>query len=98
MDKRDGNGKPFPFSMQFITVDLQRKTGGKRVIVEKGFHYTHDADRAVAKTIAVKDPHEGQHVIVKPRNTRNIMIVGKNHPVSVHIRLIEKFNGAEVLY
>lgn len=108
IDKRDENGKPFPFAIQFITADRSRNKGGKRIIAPSARACTNEIIARGANKIR-KDIHlssanagesalENSAALSTPRNTRNIMIDGIDHPVSVHIRLIEFFNNQEVIY
>lgn len=108
IDRRDENGKPFPFSIQFITADRARNKGGRRVNAISARACTNEIVARGANKVR-KDIHQnasagdsalesGADLSSKPRNTRNIMIDGVDHPVSVHIRLIEFFNNQEVIY
>lgn len=108
IDRRDVHGKPIPFSIQFITADVTRSKGGKRVYAPIARACTNEIIQRDTKKIR-KDIHstsananeqvlESSTNLSKPRNTRNIMINGVDHPVPVHIRLIEFFNNQEVIY
>lgn len=98
IDYRDVNGKSKSFSIQFVTADLNRNTGGKRVTAEKAWACYKDSSQQ-SKSISNQSETDSKFVRTNPkRSIRNIMILGKNHPVSVNIRLIELFNGQEVVY
>lgn len=97
IDYRDDLGKPSSFSIQFVSADLSRNKGGKRITAEKAWACAADYMPAHKKAEVDEINKSASHKNPK-RTTRNIMIKGINHPVSVHIRLIELFNGQEVVY
>lgn len=94
MDKLNGDGKPIPFSIKFITADRTRRIGGEIITIEK-------AEKCVGK--------KGEKVIYatpvnpsKPANhfenqTRNINIPGSGQVRKIHTRLIIEFNGLKVI-
>ncbi len=98
IDYRDEQGKPDSFSIQFVSADISRNRGGKRVIAEKAWACAADYVPVQKKSNSESSTPESSTKFNHKRTTRNIMIKGVNHPVSVHIRLIELFNGQEVVY
>jgi hypothetical protein len=99
MDKTDGNGRPLPFSLTFITADRIRNTGGDIIFIPEAQKCVGKKNGQVLFPTPVnvnspnsitKDPHHREN------ETRNIYL--PNGQVrKVHVRLITKFNGKTVI-
>lgn len=95
----DENKNPVPFSVTYVTCDIERKKGGDIIKLEKcmlskknvdyeksGFQ---DPDAPV--TGFTKNPNHYGHA------TRNV-VLPNGHVKKIHIRLILEFNGQKVFY
>lgn len=91
--------KPKPFSLAFVTCDLERKTGGEIVRLENCVLYRKNqnfsglgfSEPEPPVTDFSKNPdHYGNA-------TRNI-VLPNGHVKKVHIRLLLEFNGQKVFY
>jgi|GEM_PF-4306118 hypothetical protein len=81
MHRKDSQGRKVPFSITFTTRDKRRTAKGSRHITIKA------AETAGAKHDLVK----ASQLSIRPLSGE------KDHPIPVHIRLIEYVNGMLVL-
>ncbi|MGB4776421.1 MAG: hypothetical protein WBP45_14690 [Daejeonella sp.] len=87
------NGKPKPFSIAFVTADLNRDTGGEVIIYEKAILSRLRYERGNFKATAdghIKTPFH------RKNRTRNICAVGTDEVRKLHIDLILEINGRSV--
>jgi hypothetical protein len=88
-----------PFSMEFVTADRKRGTGGDLISIKDWQKIKGEAVAAEVKPgehkrkDVVRDPRHFQHKTVNLFNPHN----PRQHPISVHLRLIQFFNGKRVI-
>lgn len=89
------------FDMVFITCDRKRGTGGELVTVKGWQKATGEREYAVTeggrlrfvKRALVRNPNHARHKTVNIINPLN----PRMHPVKVHVRLIQFFNGKRAI-
>ncbi len=86
MDSRNSAGEPIPFSLTFITCDLNKQTGGER----RSYEGVTLAGGSFGKKDSVKNANHFDN------GTRNIMIPGKPRPRTIHIDLITHLNQERI--
>jgi hypothetical protein len=96
MYKTDVKGKPKPFSIEFVTADTNRMTGGDLIKIEKAVLLQKNDKKILgstseAKAKTRKNPNHWQN------STRNILLPN-GEKRKLHIRLITKFNKQPVIY
>lgn len=99
MDERDRDGQPLPFSIEFVTCDDERGTGGELIRVEHAVvkHVQMQRQKEVLQEKAGANfPRVFTPVFKK--QYKNIRICGTNNKRKVHLRLITEFNNEEVYY
>lgn len=87
------------FSMRICTADKRKNAGGEWIDIKKAYKsgYINPEDRKKmqelqpASDMIKKSPNHYQN------STRNIVIEANSRVITVHIRLIRKFNGKTVL-
>jgi hypothetical protein len=89
-----------PVSLEIITADRRRGTGGKWISLENWVKVRSEdapaighAGNAPSKNISKKDPGHYQHGTINMENPGNKAL----HIVKVHIPLIQTFNGKKVI-
>lgn len=94
MRNKDANGNPLPFSLEFVTCDVNRNTGGDIKRYAKAYLSGAEVDRIdQAEKIVKKRSGRQSHF---KNATRNIKTTdGELH--KVHIFLMTKFNGKTVI-
>lgn len=98
MNRRGPDGKPVPFSIQVPTADRSRDTGGDRIIAEKAWLATKEGSDQVPSGNQKQDLASGSAAPKIRKVTRTIFIEGIDHPITINTRLLEIFNGQEVIY
>lgn len=95
----DVNGKPIPFSIQFVKADRRRKAAGEvvtyRGCTKSNAHRKSAADKHAERLFAItskKDPHHNIH------GTINITHPETKKILKLHIRLITALNDQRVIY
>jgi hypothetical protein len=83
------------FDMQFITADLKRGTGGELIEVINWQILKKDDEPGAASgsTAGSRTPNNDEHQTITIHNPGNSRV----HPISVHIKLIQFFNGKRIL-
>ncbi len=97
MSEKDPEGKAVPFSIQVCTADRSRNKGGDRIIAPKAWLASKEgfeSSGSKSNNSAPASPKVGH----SKKHTRLIFIEGKDHPISINCRLVEIFNGQEVVY
>lgn len=87
MRARDTKGKPIPFSMDVCTLNYAANTGGERMHVKEAIYYR---QKHVSKVLRNRKPRHEEN------GTRNIQLIPSGEIRTIHVRLIEKFNGMTV--
>lgn len=87
-----------PFEIGFFTADKKRGTGGEFKLVKKAFKSQYLTPE---QQIAAAPTQPGARRRCNPRHfqnsTRNIVRASNQDTLTVHIRLIRRFNGKTVL-
>lgn len=98
MDKKDRKGNPIPFSVEFVTADLQRDKGGEVITLANAVMVTPSYWRKKRKALVYTGvtPKKGQNHF--ENMTRNIRQLNDTVFVKLHIWLITKFNGENVVW
>ncbi|MGV3588601.1 MAG: hypothetical protein ACO1OF_16465 [Adhaeribacter sp.] len=100
MEKKDERNWPVPFTIEFVTADRERNTGGEVIRLEKVV-LARDVKGLKKKTSAILDSTEPDRA-ANPNHwlngTRNLYHTQSQQIRKCHIRLITKFNGQPVIY
>lgn len=100
MEITDKRGYNKSFSLEFVTFDEARKTGGELLRIDKAtivntntsFTRIKPGKKLISKPVARKNPNHWDNA------TRNILVAGSKKIIKVHIWLITKFNKQEVVW
>jgi len=90
MRKRDTRGKFIPFSCVVCKLNIATGEGGGRLHVKKAIVYKRFK---VGSTKPVKHTRIPRH---DENGTLNILLIPSDEIRTIHLRLIEKFNGMTV--
>lgn len=90
MRQRNTKGKFVPFSVVVCKLNKALKTGGGRLHVKKAIIYK---QKHVAKPKLTDKTRMPNH---EENGTLNLYLLPSNEIRTIHIRLIEKFNGMTV--
>lgn len=88
-----------PFTMEFVTADRKRGTGGQLIEVKGWQKIIGEAADEIRpgghrkKGDPLRNPNHRQHKTINIHNPAN----PRMHPISVHIRLMQVFNGQRIL-
>jgi len=91
MRQRDSRGKPVPFSCAVCKLNYTTGTGGERLYISKAVYYR---QKHIAKP-RLTDKNKAPKSRGKT-GTINLLLIPSNEIRTVHVRLIEKFNGMTV--
>jgi hypothetical protein len=96
MERTDAKGQLKPFSIEFVTADRNKKTGGEIIKVDKAvilkkMNYASSTSSVKAEPMNKKKSNHWEN------STRNILLPN-GQKRKLHIRLITKFNGQAVIY
>ncbi len=86
MRKRDTRGKLIPFSITVCKMNFATGEGGGRLHARRAVFYEKKHVKKESSG-SKKNPHH------EDNGTRNIQILPSNEIRTIHVRLIEKFNG-----
>jgi hypothetical protein len=98
MHKKDRRGNAIPFSVEFVTADMHRGTGGDIKQVKNAVMVTPNRFRNHSKktiSTAVNNKKGQNHYA---NMTRNIRQLNDTAIVKLHIWLITKFNDEQVVW
>ncbi len=90
MRQRDSRGKPVPFSCAVCKLNYTTGTGGERLYISKAVYYR---QKHIAKPRLADKTRLPNH---EENGTINLLLIPSNEIRTVHVRLIEKFNGMTV--
>ncbi len=90
MRQRDSRGKPVPFSCAVCKLNYTTGTGGERLYISKAVYYR---QKHIAKPRLTDKTRLPNH---EENGTINLLLIPSNEIRTVHVRLIEKFNGMTV--
>lgn len=85
MQMRGHDRELIPFSITFVTADLRKGTGGKKIVFDQAVFVG-----GVSKKSKVRNPNHYDNF------TRNIRHVQSDRIITIHPLLVMKFNGMEV--
>jgi hypothetical protein len=99
MERLDGNMRPVPFLIKFVTANRKKRTGGEVIEIDKAIKVIGKGKDG--KEIIDLRPNELPSKSKDPRHwinaTRNLLL--PNGQIrKIHIRLIIEFNGRKVCY
>lgn len=98
MEQTDANGDKKPFSLQFVTANRSKKTGGRIIDLEQAVlnpAQSNPGGQKAAENGQEKPQKRPNHA---QNNTLNIKILSSGKTRKVHKRLITYFNGEKVVY
>jgi hypothetical protein len=96
MDRLDHRGKPIPFALQFITADRKRDSGGELMDIQGGILSKHN--KLLPLHMRRVDGFGGSKKPASYENqTRNVQSPDGSI-MTVHIRLIKKFNDQIIIW
>ena len=87
MRRRDTKGKYIPFACVVCKLNWITGEGGDRLIVKQAIMYDQKHVKKPSVSDKTKIPNHEEN------ETRNIMVLPSGEIRTIHIRLIEKFNG-----
>jgi hypothetical protein len=94
---RTADGEPIPFSIEFVTCDMVRGTGGERIKLTKAGIFTLSKKFLSDKPQAAVKENAEPGTSTNWRNaTRNIQCLHTGKPYKIHLLLIERINGITV--
>lgn len=98
MSKKDRKGNSIPFSIEFVTADLNRDKGGEIKTLANAVMVTPSYWRKTNKgfKMGLTRPKKVQNHF--ENMTRNIRQLNDTAIVKIHIWLITKFNGQNVVW
>lgn len=85
MDSWITSGERVPFSIEFVTCDLKKNTGGQKISIEKAVMVGSARNNG-----GLKNPNHFENY------TRNIRSVDSDQIIKVHVLLVTKFNGKAI--
>lgn len=86
MDAKDDNGQLIPWSMTFVTCNLKKQTGGKRITVKDCILVGGSVSNS-----NLRNPNHGKNY------TRNFRSIHNNEIREFHPLLVETFNDMRVV-
>jgi hypothetical protein len=90
MRKRDTKGNFIPFSCAVCKLNFATGVGGGRLHVEKAIVYKQKHVAKPKQSSGTKKPNHEQN------GTLNLLLIPSNEIRTIHVRLVEKFNGMTV--
>lgn len=86
MDMKGEDNQPIPFAFTFVTCNLKKETGGKRITIDKAVIVG-----GVVSNSTLKDQNHFKNY------TRNFRSVNNQEIRQFHPLLVETFNGMKVV-
>lgn len=94
---RTPDGEPIPFTIEFITCDMKRGTGGERIKLKRAGIFTKGAKFLSDKPLPAAKEGSAPGTSSNWRNAiRNIQCMDTGKPYKIHLLLIERINGITV--
>lgn len=91
MEELDQNNNLKPFSIEVVTADRSRRTGGEILSIENAVLTRTSKEK---RDSAIQTGSRNHY----KNSTRNIKVLGTDQVRCIHIRLITKFNNHQVVY
>lgn len=102
MRETDANGNPILFDIEWRTWNERNKMGGKLMVAKQAKLCMATKKKKnivdVLRLETAEVPRNRRNPNHYKNRTRNIDRCDGSHPVKIHIDLITKFNGMEVVY
>ena len=99
MCKVDHKGRPVPFSIQFCTASKKRRTGGELIDLPQAV-LSWNQKKGASKSEPLPEGKTAIESAKKPNHYRNRtrnLVLPNGEMRKVHISLITRFNGHEVI-
>lgn len=98
MEQLDERARPRPFSVEYVTCDLNRDTGGEIVYLNNVILTKHvDLWQGKRRTQRQRRAAKGKKSSLEENGTRNFYHTISGQIRQAHIRLITKYNNYEII-